>query len=115
MFLIARELNMHTAELQEAVVMQYLQDELRLSRIADVGTVEEAAIFGVHVSPFGVIPKKNKPNKWGLILDLSAPAGASVNDGIVKEQCSLTYVLVDQVASCILELGRGTTLAKMDV
>ena len=113
--LIARECNMRSAELQETVVKQYLQDELRLGRIAEVGTVEEAAILGVHVSPFGVIPKKNKPNKWRLILDLSAPAGASVNDGIVKEQCSLTYVSVDQVASRILELGRGTTLAKMDV
>ena len=53
-----------------------------------MGMVEEAAIFGVHVSPFGVIPKKNKPNKWGLILDLSAPAGASVNDGIVKNSAA---------------------------
>ena len=70
--------------------------------------------LGVHVSPFGVIPKKNKPNKWRLILHLSTP-GASVNDGIRKEQCSLSYVSVDQVVSHILELGRVTTLAKMDV
>ena len=70
--LIAREHNMHSEELQEAIVTQYLQDELRLGRIAELGTVEEAAILGVHVSSFGVIPKKNNPNKWRLILDLSA-------------------------------------------
>ena len=38
-----------------------------------------------------------------------------MNDGIIKEQCSLTYVSVDQVASRILELGRETTLSKMEV
>ena len=46
-----------------------------------------------------------------MALD-TRPVSPSVNDGIVKEQCSLTYVSVDQR---ILELGRGTTLAKMDV
>ena len=77
MSFIARERNMHSVELQEAVVMQFLQDELRLGQIAEVSTVEEAAIFGVYVSPFGVIPKKNKPNKWRSILDLSAPEGVA--------------------------------------
>ena len=71
----ARDRNRHSAALQEAVVMQYLLDELMLSWIADVSTVEEVAIFEVYVSPLGVIPKKNKPNKWRLILDLAAPAG----------------------------------------
>ena len=33
-------------------------------------------------SRFGVIPKKNKPNSWRLILDLSFPFDHSVNDGI---------------------------------
>ena len=42
-----------------------------------------------HISSLGVIPKKNKPGSWRLILDLSHPEGFSVNDGIRREECSL--------------------------
>lgn len=45
----------------------------------------------VHVSPFGVIPK-SELGEWELILDLSSPVGSSVNDGIDKEICSLSYM-----------------------
>ena len=70
--------------------------------IVAVGRLEEARRLGVHISPFGVIPKKNKPNEWRLILDLSSPQGSSVNDGISKELCSLSYVSVDDVVNKIV-------------
>ena len=50
-----------------------------------------------------------------LILDLSAPEGRSVNDGIQNELTSLTYVSVDDVVSEIVKRGRGSLIAKMDV
>ena len=56
------------------VVSDYIATELRIARVDP----EQAG--GVHTSPFGVIPKKHKPNKWRLILDLSSPEGFSVND-----------------------------------
>ena len=59
--------------------------------------------------------EKHKPNKWRLIVDLSSPNGASVNDGIDKETCSLSYTSVDAVVEKILELGRGSLLAKLDI
>ncbi len=62
---------------------------------------------GCHISSFGVIPKKSKPDSWRLIVNLSAPYGCSVNDGIGKELSSLTYVSVDEVVDCLLTLGRG--------
>ena len=37
---------------------------------------------GVNLSHLGAIPKKNKPGKWCLIMDLSSPAGSSVNDNM---------------------------------
>ena len=43
-----------------------------------------------------MIPK-SEPGKWRLIVDLSSPKGASVNDGISKELCSLSYVHVDDI------------------
>ena len=48
-------------------------------------------------------------------MDLSAPEDASINDGIRKELCSLTYVSIDAVVDSILALGRGALVAKVDV
>ena len=107
--------NLISANAHQEVVSAYLDQELKLGRIALVGSQEIAQQLGVHVSPFGVIPKKGKPNKWRLILDLSAPTGGSVNDGISKEECSLQYTSVSEVAAKCVQLGAGTLMGKMDI
>ena len=66
----------------------------------------------MQVSRFGVIPKNHQPGKWRLILD---PAGASVNDGIERELCSLKYTSVDEAVQRFSELGQGSLLAKLDI
>ena len=38
-----------------------------------------------------------------------------MNDGIDKELCSLSYTSIDDVMNCILVLGRGSLMAKMDI
>ena len=48
-------------------------------------------------------------------MDLSAPNGASVNDGIGADVCSLTYASVDNAVSIIQHLGQGTQLVIMDL
>ena len=53
-------------------------------------------------------------NKWQLINDLSHPAAHSVNDGIPKSLCSLSYVMVDTAIWHILNTGTGAPLAKID-
>ena len=60
------------------MVEQYLQEELAANRIVPVQDSDAGLI---HCSPFGVIPKRNRPNKLRLIVDLSSPEGNSVNDG----------------------------------
>ena len=50
-----------------------------------------------------------------MIVDLSAPNVASVNDGIGADVCSLTYASVDNAVSIIQHLGQGTQLVKMDL
>ena len=67
------------------------------------------------VLSFGVIPKGHASGKWRLIVDLSSPKGASVNDGIDPLWCTLTYISVDDVAKIIAGMGKGTLLAKMDL
>ena len=58
---------------------------------------------------------QRKPDKLRLIHHLSAPEGLSVNDGITTEDFSLQYVKVDDAIARIMQLGRGTLLAKFDI
>ena len=37
---------------------------------------------GIYINQGDAIPKKNKPDKYQLIMDLSSPKNFSVNDGI---------------------------------
>ena len=94
------------------VVQSYIEKECSLGRM--VGPFPQGEPSGLHLSPFGVIPKKAK-DKWRLIVDLSAPRGASINDGISQPSSSLAYVTIDMIADWVRSLGRGTLLAKLDV
>ena len=67
------------------VITAYIKEEVQANRMYLVGPVNEALVKSIHCSPFGVIPKKNKPGRWRLILDLSSPDGQSVNDSIAKD------------------------------
>lgn len=79
-----------------------------------VGPLSQDQLPSVQISKVGVIPKST-PGQWRLIVDLSSPEGASVNDGVAEELCSLSYVTVDDAAKEVLRLGTGSLLAKVDV
>ncbi len=75
--------------------------------------VDEATVRDkVQCSPFGIIPKKGKPGKWRLIVNLSAPEGLSVNDGIDRKLSSVKHISVDDVVKRVLQVG---PIAKADV
>ena len=69
----------------------------------------------LRISPFGVIPKRNRPGKWRLIVDLSSPEGHSVNDELDRALCSIQYSSIDDAVQIIRRLGPGTLLAKLDL
>ena len=48
-------------------------------------------------------------------MDLSHPTEFSVNDGIPKRLCSLSYITIDMAIRQILAFGPGTLLAKIDI
>ena len=48
-------------------------------------------------------------------MDLSFPVHRSVNDGIPKELCSMSYVTIDDVIQRIVSVGSGSRLAKIDI
>ena len=45
----------------------------------------------VQTSSIGLIPKAHQPGKWRLIVELSSPAGHSINDAIVPDLCHMQY------------------------
>ena len=70
----------------------------------------------VQISPIGLIPKKNRPNKFRMIVDLSSPEGGSVNEGIQKEWSSVVYTSVDHLAILIGSMGLSNcVMVKADV
>ena len=95
------------------VVDDYLAEECRRGHV--LGPFRLLPAPALVVSRFGVIPKRGKENKWRLIVDLSFPEGHSVNDGIDLQNCSLSYVTVDNIAARVRALGRGSQMAKCDI
>ena len=79
------------------------------------GPFDSPPLHPLEISSFGVIPKKGKPGKWRLIVDLSSPLGFSVNDGIGPESWSLQYIKLDDIVTMVSTLGIGALLAKFDV
>ena len=105
---------MTSAHLNLDPVDSYLNKEISAGRIVSVPKLTHPSP-PIHISRFRVISKQNKPGKRRLILDLSAPPGMSINDGISTEVCSLHYASVDDAAWIILASGPQVWLAKLDI
>ena len=86
-----------------------------MSRGRVAGPFNSPPLPNLHVSSFGVIPKRGQVGKWRLIVDLSSPAGSSVNDGIDPHEFTLHYITVDQIICLVSQFGRGALMAKFDV
>ena len=95
------------------VIDAYLANEVLLKRVA--GPFSSPPLPNLHISSFGVIPKKGQPGKWRLIVDLSSPHDHSVNDGINPEDFSLQYITLDKIISMVSSYGPGALMAKFDV
>ena len=105
--------NMQSARQPPEVIDAYLAAEVRAGRV--LGPMEPGNHPRVHVNRFGLVPKSHQPGKWRLIVDLSHTRGASVNDGVEPELCSMNYTSVDVAVKRVLALGEGARLAKFDV
>ena len=91
----------------------HIARELAAGRL--VGPLPSGLREQVHTSPLGLVPKGHVAGQWQLIVDLSSPMSSSVNDGIVKNLCSLRYASMDEALDLIRALGPGTQLVKMDL
>ena len=104
--------NMRSAQQHPQVVRNYALKECEAGRL--LGLFDPQIFPEVHVSRFGVIPIAD-PGSWRLILDLSSPDGASMNDGINPNVYCLSYITVDDAARAIERTGTGAMLAKVDI
>ena len=86
-----------------SIITDYLAKELFLSRMWKYPL--NTAPQGIYISPVGAIPKKHKPGKYRLIMDVSSPKNFSVNDGVDPALLSLSYVSINHLSSLILSLG----------
>ncbi len=80
--------NMSSAAERPSHIDEFITTELAAGRI--LGSVEPGSSHSIHINSFGLLPKGHTPGKWRLIVDLSFPAGGSVNPGL----CSLHYTIV---------------------
>ena len=78
-----------------------------------VGPFPRPPFTKFHTSPLGAVPKKDGTVR--LILDLSYPNGSSINDGISKEEFSVSYSSFDEATQMVLSAGRGSFMAKIDI
>ena len=83
---------------------------MALGRVA--GPFHKSDLTRIQISKFRVIPKSHQEDKWRLIIDLLHPKGNSINDGIPKPLCGLSYITIDDTIIGLLETGPITLLAK---
>ena len=104
--------NMHSACPHPKVVDDYLLKELKRASVA--GPFNALLSPSLHINRFGLIPK-SESNQWRMIIDLSFPGGASVNDFIPGVEVSVKYWSVDDAIVFIIKCGRGALRAKYDI
>ncbi|KAM4023858.1 uncharacterized protein ACNLHF_024804 [Anomaloglossus baeobatrachus] len=104
--------NLKSAVQYPQVVADKIAKEVALGRV--MGPFSSPPFSNLRVSPIGVVPKK-EPNTYRLIHHLSFPRGSSVNDGIAKDEVSVSYVSFDRAVALLREAGEGAYMAKSDV
>ena len=102
--------NMSSVRAHQEVVTSYLNAEVAAGRMREVDSS-----FAAHKSPVGIIPKPHQPGKFRLIVDLSAPEGRSVNDGVSTDLCSLSYATVYKAVELVRKNGNSCMMAKIDL
>ena len=108
--------NMQFTEEKPAMVEAYLTKEWVVGRVVEPLPADDLKVGkSIHISHLGVISKPNQPGKCRLIVHMSHPKGASINDGVRAELRSLTYACTDVASAMVLQNGEGVLLAKLDI
>ena len=104
----SRHGNLPSVQQHPTLVVEHLAAERAAGRL--LGRLPPQLVNSCQTSPIGLIPKPHQPDKWRLIVDLSSPRGASVNEAIASEPCHMRYASVLDSAALVRQLGQGTVL-----
>ena len=94
------------------IVEEKLAKEISRGRIA--GQFHELPFVNMHISPIGVVPKK-EVGQYRLIHNLSNPTDKSIDDHIPDELKTVHYSSIDYAIEIILNMGPNATMAKTDI
>ena len=103
--------NLTSASSRPDVITEYIRKECLAGNTS--GPFSSRPRPDLVVNPLGAVPKKG--GKWRLIMHLSHPDGESVNDGIRVEDFPLKYITVYDAMDAVMNLGRNSLMAKLDV
>ena len=101
---------MKSAQENKEVMSRYIDEELKLNRL-----IRFSLATDIFIAPLSESSQKKRGNKWRLIVDLSSPKGASINNGISSALTSIRYASIDDTVQTIHRLGNGTLMAKLDL
>ena len=103
--------NLPSAAQHPDIITEELRKECARDHIA--GPYPQPPFKNLQCSGVGVVPKKN--GSWRMIMHLSSPRLRSINDGIDKEDYSLSYSTIDDAARLIAAAGPGAYMCKIDL
>ena len=92
-------------------VQDHINKELNHGRIC--GPFNKIPFDIFQISPIGLVPKKD--GSFRMIVNLSSPKGASINDGIPDSAASVSYTTLSSALKLILKAGKDAFLAKSDI
>ena len=101
------------------VVKEYLREEVAFGSMA--GPFDERPVRDLHLNRVNLISKPGKEDEtrrtkaFRLIVDLSHPAGSTVNDFILEEDASVKYTGLEEIVDRIVRRGPGCLLFKLDL
>ena len=108
--------NLLSALKQKDAVQELIEKEVQKGFLS--GPYVKLPFVSYRVSPIGIAEGKYLLKKR-LIVDLSSPHDSethrSINELIDKEECSLSYVTIDDAIQNIIEHGRGASMCKADI
>ena len=116
-YLVSTFQNHKSARDFPADIEHYIKTELGFAAL--VGPFEGPPVVYTHLSPLMTRPKKDASFRR-VIMDLSWPDGASINDGVdsniyVDGPARITLPTVDFMEARLLSLGRGAYMYKTDL
>jgi len=98
---------------QSAQVTSFINEQLAQGFMMEpIDNQEEGA--GIITSPLAAIPKK-ATGRWRIIVNLSHPEKASVNDNLRRELTHVAYSFVEDATLLLGHLGQNTLMAKIDI